>query len=276
MLKPESLVAILDVENVFLKGDETAVDLTERSSEIVDESMLVGEWWPLPESDEAIGSEVAHQGLFQGRKRGRKPKSAAKPVEKSSAGPADNKDDAKDDDKDAAKKKKKKEKKEKKKAKKAVKEKNTEKSKDGIPAPTKPQTLKAAAPQKKIPFEPQNFKRNGTGPVLMRQMMEKLKALEEQKFEIVSFGADGLCTLHQASHCLGVAWMDILTTAQIFFLDKLLGFAWPKKVWTKRVWEIWPWHAATKVQDRHFADVGKTRIWSVLTGLVSIPRGASS
>ena len=190
ILRPHALVGVLDVCETVECIEKLRVKLTEHSMQMIDSSMLVGEWWPLDDDGEP---EQQIPGLYTSRKRGRKAGGTKKGDEQEEV-PKKSKTDQNVDDGEIAPKKK----------------------------PVMKHDLKKKPVVKPIAFEPSNFKKNGSGPALVRQMMERLKAVEEQKFETTTVDDAGSCLL-DVDKCLGVQWEDIVASTHAYFVCKFLG-----------------------------------------------------
>lgn len=189
ILKPHALVGVLDVCKTQECIEKLRVKLTEHSMQLIESSMLVGEWWPYDEEGDA---EQQVAGLYTSRKRGRKVGGTKKGDEPEEV----------------------------------TKKSKTDQTVGGEKVP-KTKTvakshLKKTPVIKPIAFEPSNFKKNGSGPALVRQMMERLKAIEEQKFETTTFDEEGACLLN-VDKCLGVQWADIVASTHAYFICQFLG-----------------------------------------------------
>eukprot|EP00438_Fugacium_kawagutii_P008765 Skav206808 [mRNA] locus=scaffold1990:310438:313959:- [translate_table: standard] len=200
VLRPEALVAVLDVESSHQTMEGIEISVTQESQDLVSESLLLGEWWPCAEKEG--DQQSAQRGVYAGRRRKR---GQAKPAK-----PADTKDkpaDVAGDDAAPA-------------VPVPTSSKNGKKKHKTPKKINKEAKLQKAAASKQIPFQPEYFKRNGSGPIVVRQTMEKLKALDEQFFsEKPSFDDDGKCLI-PIPKCKGVLWIDILTTAHTFFCKR--------------------------------------------------------
>lgn len=181
----------------------------------------VSEWWPLlQESDEKAGAptQKAHlAGLYvhrQGRpkgKAGRRKGSAAKKVEK--------KTDEDEAEKEPMPKQKKKEKKLKKKDQKAKKKKAGKNGKKKIV-----RLKKEPKPKKMIPEDLKHFNRTSHGALLVRQIMDKIKAMDEKVYPgNLLFDPDSqLCKL-QIENCEKMPWSTLADAAHPYFKTLCLG-----------------------------------------------------
>ena len=93
--------------------------------------------------------------------------------------------------------------------------------------------LKKAAKKLQVPFEEKNCRRNGCGPLLVTQVMMRLKALEEEKFstEVPCFDVDGKCLI-QNSQCEGVMWEAVANNAHSFLCAECLVYDSVQGIWT--------------------------------------------
>ena len=210
VLRPEALVAVLapseDPDAVSLTFDHLEVKLSGDSVAILDELAQAPQWWPLPEEDD--GMQIAPTtGLFVSGRR-RKAKRASGSGRHAKDAPT------KGSEKEQERKKEKKGKE--KKAKKAKGEKKEKKEK--LPL------LKRAKKEKMVPFDPKHCRRNGCGPILVAQMMLKLRGIEEEKFHAqgVCFDIDGRCVLNHEK-CRGRVWDEVAGKAHDYFCAQCLS-----------------------------------------------------
>ena len=193
VLRPQSIVAVLDHTNFEDETEGCSLSLTEKSLALVEESASIPEWWPLLSEDSDSQRPVKHAGLFvqrQGRKR--KNGDKAEGTKKVNLKAASKKLKAK------LKKTKKKKTKDDETEKNTEKEKNTDKEKTQTAENTK-------------------FNRTPAGEKAIKVHMMKLKALDDSKFPgNTLFNADGLCRL-KVGKCKAVPWDSFLESAFKYF-----------------------------------------------------------
>lgn len=198
VLRPESVVAILDVQESDLRVEYTRCRLTEESLQVMDATAVVSTWWPSPEDE--IGSEAGLGGVYKRKRQGRKKKGAGAAGKGKKAGPAAAIEPVAEGGK---------------KSKKKGKKKNKTK-KD--PATKK---LKKAKNSKSVPFLPKSFKRNGTGPIAVIQTLNRLKKMEAEKFPDSSFSETDTCVI-TLPKVQGTPWTSITACGHAFFCQQPL------------------------------------------------------
>ena len=188
VLRPNSIVAILDHEHFENETEGCVLTLTAQSLGVVSNSLgSVHEWWPemeteVLESDKKKVLPSKFPGLFVQRRRAQK-RAAKKAAQK--------------------------------------KEKSQKKKKKSKP---KLNTKKKSKKVKLIPPVLANFKRNRRGELLIMQMMEGCKVLDAEKFaDSASFSADGLCRLSNVAACKNVPWSKFVQGAFPYFKAQYHG-----------------------------------------------------
>ena len=219
VLKPEAIVAILapaSQEAIDLGTESMKVRLSGESIQLLDTLATAAQWWPTPADEpqgkEGQGSALAGVFISRRRKRGRgaaplgQQAKVAKIGKSLAAGVKTKKN------KSEKKKKKKSEKKESKKSKKA--------------------SLKKAAADKKIELSVENCRRNGAGPLLVKQMMVQFRNMEAAKFstQALSFNSGGECQVKHEK-CKNVMWEAVQDGAHSYFCAECLGHV----VWESRL-----------------------------------------
>lgn len=180
VLRPNSIVAILDPEGFENETEESVLTLTAKSLGIVLTGLeSVHEWWPemdkleAPESGEKKVSTSKYPGLFLQRRRAQKRA-----------------------------------------AKKAAANKDKIQTKKKTKTKTKLKKKKKTKKVKFIPVVVANFKRNRRGELLIMQMMQRSKELDAEKFgQNASFCDDGLCKLSNVAVCKNVPWSKFVQAA---------------------------------------------------------------
>lgn len=203
VLRPQTLVAILNFTSVNMGTDMTEVELTDKSVQVVEDTILFAHWWPEADEEEHWGS-----GLYVRKKRCKNQKKKKVIPETS--------------EKDGEKMSEPKKSKTKKKKKKTKKPKETENAAEGEDKEPKAPKLKKkkAADLKEIAFVLENFKKKGVGPALILQTMQRLRVLEAQQFpDEPSFSAEDVCNI-DLDKVKGTPWNAVKTSALSFFLSE--------------------------------------------------------
>lgn len=223
VLRPESVVAILDVQDEELKVDRMVCQLTESSMSVwTDLNSSVADWWPVPEDEPTQGS----RGLYKRKRRQRTKKNSKK--KKSGGDTKETEAEVPADDEEAngmeEKEKKSKGKSKKKKSSKDKKDKEQVKKASGVIVASKSlKKLKKVEKAKVVPFQPKNFKKIGDGPTLVVQTMNRLRKAELGRFKDPSFSLDGVCRLPGNHKFKEIMWEEVVMNAHQFFVATSLG-----------------------------------------------------
>ena len=204
VLKPHAVVAVLGAydgpEAVDLSVHRFKIQLSGESVGILDASASAPQWWPTEEDadEEAQPQQRNASGLFQSKKRKRAAGNAKAKAAKIAAAKEANKFAEKTRKKRRARR-----------AKAAL---------EGAPCMRKLTLLKKAKNEKVLPWAEKLVRRNGSGPVLVSQMMIKLRSLEEEHFngEKMCFDSDDKCVLKHAK-CQNVTWENVVEHTHPYF-----------------------------------------------------------
>ena len=190
VLKPESVLAVLTPapqdDAVRLEVDQIVVQISGDSVAIVDSLASAPQWWPILEEDDKAEENkpvaAAAAGLFLTARRKR------------------NKKGCKQQPEDAQ-------------------EKESNGKKGVKKGPFIKKFLKKAKKDTEVAYEASNFRRNGKGPVLVSQTMQKMKCLEEDKLPSARaqpcFDDDGQCIIDHTA-CKGCTWDKVSKNAHPF------------------------------------------------------------
>ena len=187
IVRPMSIVCILDVENCKEDEEGVSVKLSPSCKQIVDVLAEIPDWFPEPDPEAEFSfSILGGAPEAKKRKRGRKPRKPTGLTEKTA------------------------------KKKKRAKKKNQ----------TGTHTLKKKSGEKqKMACAPENFRRNAAGRSLIRDtlkeiLLDDLKA--NKKNPIFSLG-DDMCRL-KVPECQGVTFDEVVDSCPDFFITKPLVF----------------------------------------------------
>ena len=189
VVRPQAIVAVLDVADVSKETAGCKVILTQGSVDLVEKMESIPSWWPELKEDDPTqkGKRNPAQQLLYVHRQGRKRKTAEGPGD----GPAPP-------------------------------EPTDGQPSEGAEVP-KPR-LKRAKETPLIPEDIQNFRRTSKGAALIQQMLEKAKALDSKKFvENTAFSKDDVCRVEHVS-CKGVSWETLFEKAPDFFRAEHLGW----------------------------------------------------
>ena len=190
VVRPEALVAILDVKEEEEATESCTVQLTEESGQLIVNCQDAPTWWPLPE-----GSKDKSACLYV-QKRGRKRKAATKAVTKKIVKKARKMIG--------------------KKAKGSASTKTKKKTAEQTKAKSPKKAGKAVKKSENIEFTVKNLTRSKRGFRVIQRMMAKIKVSDATAFSLFDLDS-GKCKLGTQT-CQGILWQQFLDAAPKYFV----------------------------------------------------------